>query len=82
MTEPQGGRVGKTIVSTTTDATTNEDCAAYCSIASTDCLLYHLDTANSKCYAGLLSHTAGNWPLSNEQVVTFHTGNGIFFLRL
>ena len=43
------------------DPSNDEECAAFCHITSTDCMMYHFDSATSNCFAGTLTYTGGTW---------------------
>ena len=73
LKEANGAYAGRTVVSSSSDPENNEQCAAYCELASSDCMFYHFDAAGSTCYAGMIDHTAGSWPLSGSLILEFHT---------
>ena len=70
------------IIASSTDPLNQDECAAYCEIVSNNCDFYHYDTTDSVCYAGLLSHTSGNWKFDGETVsVMLHKGIMIGFVN-
>ena len=80
MTDPQADILGQKVVSTSTDPSNEHECAGYCSIVSTDCLMYFFDTGSSTCYAALMSHTGGSWSFTDTIVTKFHTGNYALYI--
>ena len=65
---------GKSVVSTSSDPGSLEQCAAYCQIASSDCMAYSFDEGASTCYAGMIETTSGSMSTAGNVQVQYHTG--------
>ncbi len=61
LQEASSTLLSRTVLTSSTDPVSVDDCAAFCHLASTDCSLYTFDPSGSVCYVGLLESSGGSY---------------------
>ena len=74
LDEAEGAHLSRTISSSTPDPSNDEECAAYCHIENSGCMMYYFDSEQSTCYSGNLMQTIGSWDLIGTRIVKFNQG--------
>ena len=74
LDEAEGAHLSRIISSSTLDPSNDEECAAYCHIENSGCMMYYFDTDQSTCYSGNLMQTTGSWDLLGTRIVKFNQG--------